>query len=522
MTEDIHKDSHTTAKSNLTNISDNQDIFTAAKGSGILFAGRMFEQISRFVFAIVVARSIGAAGFGLYTLGMSVAFLLAAVAMLGLNSGMVRFLPIGLREGNQAWVRGILFLGIGLSSGMGLLLAVIIFGLASVIAAEFIRDPAAESVLRWISIVIPLEAVGRVLIADILGFKHVQYQVYSYSITFYAVKLTLTLLFLVIGLGIVGVIAAHAVAWVVAIGLLIYFLNRLIPLREARQLARKDAREIISFSAPLCLTEITIQLRSNIQLLLLGTLGTMVMVGVYGAASRIQSAGDMFLEVISKMSMPIISDLNHQAKAVQLRRLYQTLTRWSISFMLPFVITTILFAKPILGIFGEEFVSGVPVLIIVGLGLLVGASTRVSNSMITMTGHSRLTFLNTVAGLILNVFFSLLLIPTRGIVGAALASAFTLTVISITRLLQVFWLNRLWPYNRNFVKPFFASMVALVISYLASLFLPTGDNLIYLAINIVILWATYIFILLFLGLADEDQFLLSHAGSQFKTRLQRS
>jgi O-antigen/teichoic acid export membrane protein len=190
--------------------------------------------------------------------------------------------------------------------------------------------------------------------------------------------------------------------------------------------------------------------------------------------------------------------------------------------MLPFVITTILFAKPILGIFGEEFVSGVPVLIIVGLGLLVGASTRVSNSMITMTGHSRLTFLNTGAGLILNVFFSLLLIPTRGIVGAALASAFTLTVISITRLLQVFWLNRLWPYNRNFVKPFFASMVALVISYLASLFLPTGDNLIYLAINIVILWATYIFILLFLGLADEDQFLLSHAGSQFKTRLQRS
>ena len=79
-------------------VSSHESILLAAKGGGLIFLGRLFEYGSRFVFGIIVARALGADGLGLYTLGVTAAILLGAVARLGLSEGLIRFLPPALRD----------------------------------------------------------------------------------------------------------------------------------------------------------------------------------------------------------------------------------------------------------------------------------------------------------------------------------------------------------------------------------------------------------------------------------------
>lgn len=518
----MHRDRPVPARINAFGPSPNPEVMTAAKGGGMLFFGRLFEHANRLVFSVIVARSIGAAGYGLYNLGMSVTIILATIALLGLPEGLVRFLPAGVREGDKAKVRATLLVGLGLPVALSLVLAVLLFGLANPVAADLLHEPAAVPVLRWISLLIPLEAAGQVLLAVALSFKHMDYQVYSYSVAFSLVKTGLTVLFLIMGLDVVGVIIANALAWVVAISLLVYFVNRLVPFRGSRHLTRRSMRELVSFSAPLCLTELTLQLRGYVDLLALGVLGTMVSVGVYGAASRIQMIGDTFLGVITRVSKPLISDLDHQGENLRLGWLYQTLTRWSLSSMLPFVATTILFAKPILAIFGDEFVAGVPVLIIVGMALVTGAGTRICHSMIVMTGHPRLAFLNTTVGLVLNLLFDLILIPAWGVVGAALATAISMTVVNIARLLQVYWLLKVWPYNYAFFKPFLATAVAVLVGLFMNRLVPAEGSLFYLVLDVVVLWSSYIATTAMLGLAEEDLMVLSRVGRRLRAIRLRS
>ena len=180
-----------------------------------------------------------------------------------------------------------------------------------------------------------------------------------------------------------------------------------------------------------------------------------------------------------------------------------------------------LFAKPILLIFGDEFVMGVPVLVIVGCGMLINAATRICHSMVSMTGHSKLVFFNSTAGLILNVILNVILIPRRGIIGAAIATLLALTTIGLLRLIQVYWFMRIWPYSLTLVKPLFATAVSLLVGLILNRFLPAEHNLVYFILDAFILGLSYIIVIVLLGLSEEDYTVLSRAGRRLYSVISR-
>jgi hypothetical protein len=69
-------------------------------------------------------------------------------------------------------------------------------------------------------------------------------------------------------------------------------------------------------------------------------------------------------------------------------------------------------------------------------------------------------------------------------------------------------LFRLLPYNRSFIKPAFAGMVALGAGMLTTYWLPDNRNVLYLAVQIMLVFAVYGLVNLALGLAPEDRAML--------------
>ncbi|MDH4137000.1 MAG: flippase [Anaerolineae bacterium] len=495
--------------------SSNRDVLTAAKGGGIIFFGSLFSYASRFVFGIIVARSIGADGYGLYDLGVTVALILTGLSLLGLPGGIVRFLPAAIRKRDETRVWGILQVSVALAGSVSLVLALAIFGLADLLAENLFHKPALAPILRIASICIPLTAVGSIIMAALQSFKEMQYQVYADSILFNVAKIGLTVLALSAGLGAAGVLVAFTVALVVEDILLLYYLNHLFPLRRPLRAARRNVRELLVFSLPLWLTRFVATFGRQAELVLLGMLGTIVSVGVYSASLRIQAIGNLLLGAVQTAAQPIISDLHHRGEHAQLNRLYRTLTKWSLLFNLPFFLTMILFARPVLAIFGQDFTAGVLVMIIVAVGTLVDAGTGICGSMISMTGYSKLKFCNSVASLILRMILDLLLIPVWGMVGAAVATGLAIAILNVVCLLEVYWLLRYWPYDFTFVKPVVSALVALIVGFVTNRLAPADLNLFYLMLNVALLWSSYAATTILLGLSEEDQMVLNRIKRRF-------
>ena len=497
-------------------------ILTAAKGGGITFFGNLVEYAFRFAFSIVLTRSIGAEQFGLYNLALTVAAFAAVFADLGLPHGVVRFVPIFIQERDEDGLWGLLQSTTTLIGAISLFFATGLFVLADPLAEQVFHEPSLAPFLRLTSIAVPFTALAPIVVAATRGFKQMQYKVYAQDIAFQIIKFILMVILLRFGLGVSGALMAHIIALAVAIGLLFYFLHRLFPLNRPPRSARWEIGNLLRFALPLYFGKLIGQFSGDIETLLLGMLDTAVSVGIYAVAFRVGAVGRMFLLSIGLVAMPIVSDLYHRRDYAQLDSLYQTVTKWSFSFNLPFLVTVLLFARPLLSIFGSDFGTGAPSLIVLSLGILADAAIGIPGVLLSMTGRSKLHLLNSIVGVITTVSLSLLFIPRWGAFGAAIAAAVSLTVDNALALLEVFILYRLWPYNRGFVKPLIASLMAAAITFGVNHWIPTGPTLSFsLVFNIAVLWLSYAMGLMLLGISQEDKLILSTLKARLNSTVRR-
>src|SRR5204862_773939 len=112
-------------------------------------------------------------------------------------------------------------------------------------------------------------------------------------------------------------------------------------------------------------------------------------------------------------------------------------TRWSFSLSWPIFLCCALFHDVILGIFGEKYIAGGVVLVVLALGNLVDAGVGSVNYLLVMTGHPKIILTNTITTVVVNITLALLLVPRFGVVGAAIAAASTVILLNAVALIEV-------------------------------------------------------------------------------------
>lgn len=495
-------------KSALPTTSSDQVILTTAKGGGIAFAGNLFGYCIRFAFGIVVARLLGAELYGLYSLGMTFPEIAGTIALLGLGAGLARYIPIAITNKDESRLWGLIQVGVAIPGLVGLALALIMFLSAQLISVRLYDQPALTPVLRLASWAIPLFALIGVLEAITQGFKRMEYKVYSVDITLPVLKLLLTVGLVVAGMGVMAATAGYVVPLVVAVVMLFVYVNRLFPLNRPWMTGKFNVRELFRFSLPVYLSQLVNQFGSSIGTLVLGFFGTASGVGIFTAALRISSIGTLFYSSLMRIAAPIIADLHSQGKIDQLERMYQATTKWGMSFNLPVFLTTAIFAPLLLSIFGQDFVTGTTALTILAFAALFNAGTGVCGTIVTMTGHSKISLANSVISLVVNIGLDLLLIPRWGIVGAAAAGAVSVILLNVMRLIQVYILLKIQPYNLGFVKPILAALAAALAASLVRQWLAFLPAILQLIIGTALLWGVYAGTIVLLRLDDTDRLVL--------------
>ncbi len=153
--------------------------------------------------------------------------------------------------------------------------------------------------------------------------------------------------------------------------------------------------------------------------------------GIYSAAMKTAQWVAFILNTVNIVVAPIFTELYTKGNHQELQKIVSTVTVWIFWSSLAIASILIIFAKPVLGIFGPEFVVASWQLKILVLGQVVNALSGSVGLLMLMTGHQNQAVVVYGYAALINVVLNGILIPILGSIGAAIATSLTMALWNI-------------------------------------------------------------------------------------------
>lgn len=467
--------------------------------------GQGISRLLGYATQVALARMYGPAQLGFYVLGISIVQLINILSQFGMDNGVVRYVAHYRAEGDEARVRGTILLALGATLGLSLVFSGLVFFGAGILA-DLYGKPFLVSTFRAFALSIPFFAVMSISLWAMQGFGTVKHATFVEQVLRPLANLGLVVVFYLLGVQVLGAIAAYVLSMALGSAIALYYLRRIFPkLLDRKAPVRYEARELVGGSLPLMVASATNYANVWATTAILGVFVPAREVGIYNAASRTAALSGLVLMAFSGIFSPIVSNLYRQGTVDHLSSLYKDVSRWTFTGSLVFFLLIVLLSRDILAVFGEQFVSGWPAMILIATAGLFGASVGLTGRVLAMTGHEKTVMWARLGSALVSVVAGVALIPPYGLLGAAAAAS---TGIFLVNALTLFYLRRLlgfWPYNNQYLKPLLAGLVALGGAMLAGWMLPLPGGLPTISVLGPILVALFAAGLLVLRLSESDR-----------------
>jgi len=179
-------------------------------------------------------------------------------------------------------------------------------------------------------------------------------------------------------------------------------------------------------------------LNNSIDVLLLPFVGASDSdLAVYGTSTRVVRLIAFGLQAVNAIFPAVVAELYAKRKLLELQRQASLSAGILAAFTIPLSIVLIVGGKLILGAFGEQYVAGYPVLVVLAVGQLVNAGTGSVGFILALTGNERLSLRILVTSLILNAALVTGLYPVFGLVGAAMGNTIAISAWNIAMVIAV-------------------------------------------------------------------------------------
>lgn len=445
-----------------------KELSVIAKGAGFIFAGFAISKVLAYIYMAIIARGLGPGEYGVFSIGIGIISLVSIFAAIGLYQGILHFTAVYDSTGHKEKVRGTILLGLKAQLIASLVSAAAIFLLADWISVFFFSNQEIAPVLKILSFSLPFLVLTSTLMIIVQAFKKIEYKVYIRSILEIIAKIAFTVLFFLLGYGVSGVAMGLTLSAVFAFAVSLYAVQKKVyPLLAGKAKAKYNAKELFNYSWPLFAIGFFYALMSSIDTLMLGSLSVAYNAGIYNVAHPTANLLTVATTAFGTLFLPVITGLYARKKTAEFAKTFKVVTRWEFAIVFPCLLFTVLFAQEILGtMFGKEYAVGASALIILAVGIFLSSSTGEVKSILESIKRTKLVFYNTVFSGLLNVALNWWLIPLFGetgnaIMGAALATAASYIVWNFLALAEVRLLVKVHPYNRHYLQPTIAAILAI-------------------------------------------------------------
>jgi O-antigen/teichoic acid export membrane protein len=474
-----------------------------ASGGFVSLAGQSTGTIIRTVYHILLAKYLGAAFYGIYSLGFSILNILSTFSIMGLHLGVVRFVAIYLGVKDYERLRGILNFSLLFVLGIGIFIGFVLFSLSPYISIQIFNEPQLRIAAQCFSLVLPFYCLMLMFSFIFRGFQKLQFTVLIRDVCQPLVATSTLILLTFIGLNLKRALLAYCLSVLLSAIGAFYLFKRFSPQEIHNASPIYENKKLLRFSIPLIFVYFTVVLLNKTDIMMLGYLGSSQEVGIYSISYKIARLSFIFYAAFNSIFGPIFADLYNRQKKHELSVLFKLATRWSFTLTLGLTLIMFLMSESILQFFGEKFVTGaMPLQILALMWLAISLSGSIGNVLI-MSGNQFSEFFFSVSTLILNIILNLVFIKKFGIAGAALATAISMCGLNLVKMLYVFKKIHIHPFNRVYLKPLVSALFTVfVVGLFRQTLLGTSDWAFTLSIVLIIL--LYFLGIIMLRLPIED------------------
>jgi len=293
----------------------------------------------------------------------------------------------------------------------------------------------------------------------------IKLQVFIEKIYSGLLKLIFLLVVFLLGMGFKGVVSSFALTYFLLFLFTAIKLKNLDLIRMQRCPLQKDIKsDLARFSAPLFFEDLINFILNYGVIFILGYFLASADIGIYNIAFKL-SFSFIFIQVaFNQIFAPIVGELFHKGDKQVLKFAFRFSSEWVFKLCLPILVIFIFFGKNILSIFGHTFLSGYSVLVILSLAQILFAHSGFCAAILTMTGHPKLSLLNTAIAAVINICLNYLLVPKLGIIGSALAFILSMIFMYIARLVEVYLIFKIHSFSFNYFKAIIFSIASIAVT----------------------------------------------------------
>ena len=408
------------------------------RGASGSFGVMLLGAALAFGINILLARVLGVSQYGIYVYALTWINLLSLFCKLGMDTSLLRFVPA--YSANEEWslLRGILGRSVQYvlvtSSLIALLASVVVWYLSASLGTD-------QAKTLWIAfLILPLLGLIALRSAVLRAYKHVVKAALPESIfqrLIIALLASLFYLYTKQNLQASQVMVFNLLGTLFAFYIGTIWLIKVLPQQLRDTKPSYEGREWIKVSLPLFFMSGMSLILNQTGIIMVGSIMDAEQTGVYAVANRIANLVIFGLIATNAIVAPMISELYSTGQYHKLQRMITLAARGIGAFTIICSIFLVLFGKFVLGLFGEGFVVGYTILIILLAGQMVNALAGSVGFLMTMTGHQNQAAQILGVSAAINIVLNILLIPAMGLIGAAIATATTTTLWNVSMLIYV-------------------------------------------------------------------------------------
>jgi O-antigen/teichoic acid export membrane protein len=406
--------------------------------AGTIFIIRVLSAGLAYLSQILLARWMGGSDYGIYVYVWTWVLLLGGMMDFGIASSAQKIIPEYRTGGEHALLRGFLagsrWMTFAVSAAVSLLLAGVVKWLSPWIEAgaivplligcltlpAFVVANTQDGIARshdWMRLGLMPQFIIRQ--ALIIGFT-----AGAFALGFH-LGATLAML------------ASAAAVWIAMTGQMLVLNRRLGGHIEAGARAY-DFRGWLAISLPILLVESFYLLLSYTDVLVLQQFRPSEEVGVYFAVVKTLALVSFIHYAMSATTAHRFAEYHALGDSQRLSAYVAHAIKWTFWPSLAATAVLLALGKPLLWLFGPQFVVGYDIMFVAAIGLVVRSAIGPVERLLNMLGHQHICALAYALAFVMNVALCVALVPRFGGHGAAAATSISLVFETVL----LFWIVR--------------------------------------------------------------------------------
>jgi O-antigen/teichoic acid export membrane protein len=401
----------------------------------------MLASNLRGIFTFLVARLLGPAALGAFSVAWATTDLLSKLGVFGLDNTITTFVARAEVRGEHGRSRALFRLAAAVGVIQSATVAICAVFVVQIFGDRLGFNREVVSALAVTVCALPGIALYRISTSTSRGMKVMRHDIFSRGTTepiaTTAAFLVLVLLGLktfapelaaIVGTGASGIVAAN----------LAITLFRRAPERKDHASLQSDLRSLLGYATPITAYQFLNAIIFRLDVVMLGWFVgrapgvTLVTLGVYGAVVDLANGLRKVNQAFNPIFAPVVAGMTATGDQTRAAATYARLAQWMLWILLPLVAVMMLAGSTILLIFGPAFRQGSFWLGIVAAACATNAFVALGETVI-MVQRPRLNLLNSSITCAVAVGANLWLIPRFGVTGAAFGILLPYAVQAVLR-----------------------------------------------------------------------------------------